>query len=208
MITPDRLLGCYARGVFPMARAADDPRLFLFSPECRGVLPVGGLHISRSMKKRLRRCTWTATLNEDFTGVLDACANRPETWINAPLHEAYVALSAIGHAHSVEIWDRETLVGGVFGLTLGGAFFGESMFSARPDASKAALMVLSVHLADCGFSLFDTQYPTTHLASLGGQTTPRADYEARLAAAITCDVRLGGDLPQPQAVVHDMTQTS
>ncbi|AXC48668.1 leucyl/phenylalanyl-tRNA--protein transferase [Paracoccus suum] len=195
MLSPAQLLAGYASGVFPMADRADDPELYWVDPPWRGVLPVGGIHLSRSTRRSLARGGWRATLNADFAGTVKACAARPETWINAPLHRLYAQLHAAGRAHSVEVWQDGALAGGVFGVSLGGAFFGESMFSTRTNGSKLALHWLSVQLQDCGFKLFDTQFLTPHLASLGGVEISRAAYHRRLATAILAEARLAGPLP-------------
>lgn len=209
MITAREMLWGYANGIFPMAAAAEDPELHWFDPVERGIMPVGGVHVSRSMRRHLRQSGWHATLNRDFMAVVQGCARPGDTWINAPLTALYLELHAIGHAHSLEIRDGDRIVGGIFGLSLGGAFFGESMFSARRNGSKAALIWLSAHLAGCGFTLFDTQYPTEHLASMGGQTIPRADYLRRLSRAIRQDVDIRSrPLPEAQALWQPSTQTS
>ena len=153
------MLTAYAMGIFPMAASASGPELFWFDPQQRGVLPVGGVHVSRSMRRLLRQDRWQASINRDFLGVVAGCADRDETWINAELLALYAELFELGRAHSLEIWEDGALIGGVFGLSLGGAFFAESMFSRRANASKAALIWLSLHLARCGFMLWDTQYP-------------------------------------------------
>jgi len=209
VISAAQLLAGYANGIFPMARAADDPELLWFEPRTRGILPVGGLHVSRSMRRHLRRCDWTLALNRDFDGVLAGCADRDETWINAPLAQLYRDLHRGGDAHSIEVRDGAALIGGVFGVTIGGAFFGESMFSARSNASKTALMVLSVHLARCGFTLFDTQFPTAHLTSLGGQTLSQAAYLRRLFPAMQRPADITArPLPSLHEVMQASTQTS
>lgn len=203
------MLWGYANGIFPMAVSAEDPTLHWFDPAERGILPVGGVHASRSMRRHLRKSGWTATLNQDFNGVLRGCAARSETWINAPLLALYQDIHAMGHAHSLEIRDGAGLVGGIFGLTIGGAFFGESMFSARPNGSKAALIWLSAHLAATGFTLFDTQYPTPHLQTMGGRVISRARYRYRLERAIRLDVDIRAlPLPPAQALWQPSTQTS
>ncbi|MDO5605103.1 MAG: leucyl/phenylalanyl-tRNA--protein transferase [Paracoccus sp. (in: a-proteobacteria)] len=203
------MLWGYANGIFPMAQSADDPELHWFDPHQRGILPVGGVHASRSMRRHLRHAGWRAVLNGDFAGVIAGCAARDETWINAPLVALYQELHAAGHADSLEIRDGDALIGGVFGVTIGGAFFGESMFSRRRDASKAALLWMSAHLAACGFTLFDTQYPSAHLASLGGQTISRAEYHDRLAQAVVIRADLRAQpLPGPDQVLQLNTQTS
>lgn len=208
-LTAERLLLAYAQGVFPMARSAADPELYWFDPPERGVLPVGGVHVSRSMHRFLRQCGWRASINSDFDGVVAGCADREETWINADLIELYRELFQLGHAHSLEIYDGDELVGGTYGVSLGAAFFAESMFSRRPNASKVALIWMSSHLRRTGFQLWDTQYPTEHLTSMGGRAILRGEYRRRLAQAI----RTGADftaagLPDRQALLQEMTQTS
>jgi len=183
-LTPDLLLGGYAAGIFPMAETRDDPALHWIDPALRGVLPLDGFHVSRSLNRRMRRGGFLVTTDRDFAGVLDGCADRPETWINAPLRHLYLALHGAGHAHSTEVWQDGALVGGVFGVVLGGAYFGESMFSRVPDASKIALAHVVDRLRAGGFALFDTQFLTPHLASLGGVEIGRRDYRRRLAAAL------------------------
>lgn len=178
------MLAGYACGVFPMARSADDPDLHWVDPHLRGILPLDGFHASHSLRRRMARCGWTIRIDTAFSDVVRACADRDETWINAPLLALYQALHRMGHAHSFEVWDGEALIGGVFGVTLGAAFFGESMFSRRTDASKVALACLVNHLNRAGFLLFDTQFLTPHLASLGAVEIPRADYQRRLQGAL------------------------
>ena len=208
-LTAGQMLAGYARGIFPMAESASDPQLYWFEPALRGILPVGHVHVSRSMRRHLRSCDWQASVDRDFAGVIAGCADRQETWINPPLHALYMELFRLGHAHSLEIWDKDRLIGGTFGLTLGGAFFGESMFSRRSNASKVALIWLSAHLARCGFALWDTQYPSPHLASLGGQTISRSEYRRRLARALKIRADIAArPLPGLQALLQDITQTS
>lgn len=183
-LTPQLLLRAYAAGVFPMAESRDDPEIFWVDPRFRGVIPLDGFHVSRSLARRVRRGGLRATWNTAFEAVLRGCAARDETWINAEIATLYTALHRMGHAHSVEIWQGDALAGGVYGVALGGAFFGESMFSARPDGSKLALAALVGVLRAGGFALLDTQFLTPHLASLGGVEIPRATYRARLRAAL------------------------
>ena len=186
----DLLLTCYARGVFPMAQSRDDPSLFLLDPDERGILPLDGLHISRSLQKTLRRGDYRIAINQDFTGTVRACAEptpgREDTWINAPIRHLYGELHAKGHAHSVEVrdTDTDTLIGGLYGVSLGGAFFGESMFSRRTDMSKVALVHLVERLNARRFELLDMQFLTPHLASLGGVEIGREAYQALLASAV------------------------
>lgn len=214
-VTPAIMLQAYAMGIFPMAASATDTELQWFEPSVRGVLPVGGVHVSRSMRRVLRQSPWRARIDHDFLAVVDGCADRPETWINAELRALYDGLHQIGHAHALGVYDGDQLIGGMFGLTLGRAFFAESMFSRRANASKAALIWMSAHLAACGFTLWDTQYPNPHLASLGGLAIPRAEYRRRLSMALGSDgsERSVADFtartpPPPQALVQEITQTS
>ncbi|MEM6374645.1 MAG: leucyl/phenylalanyl-tRNA--protein transferase [Pseudomonadota bacterium] len=186
-LTAQHLLQAYATGIFPMAESRDDSGVFWVDPRQRGVLPLNGFHISRSLARRMRRGRYDLALNTTFPAVLDACAAREETWINEEIRALYLSLHEIGHAHSFEIWQDGALAGGVYGVTLGGAFFGESMFSARTDGSKLALAHLVAHLRRCGFVLFDTQFLTPHLASLGAIEIPRAEYRSRLAEALDLD---------------------
>ncbi|PKQ13938.1 MAG: leucyl/phenylalanyl-tRNA--protein transferase [Alphaproteobacteria bacterium HGW-Alphaproteobacteria-1] len=209
-LPPDMLLRAYAAGVFPMAEHRDDPEVFWVDPKRRGVLPLDGFHVSRSLARRMRRGGYRVTLDADFTGVLDACAERADTWISAPIRAAYLELHALGNAHSLEVWADDALAGGVYGVTLGRAFFGESMFSRRRDASKLALAHLVDHLRRCGFVLFDTQFLTDHLASLGAIEISRAAYHARLAEALSgaADMRALPLERDPAQVVQRNTQTS
>lgn len=189
-LSPALLLKAYAMGVFPMSEHRDDSEIFWVDPHHRGVLPLDGFHISRSLARVMRRGGYRATLNHDFEGVLRGCADRPDTWINAPIHHAYMALHHMGHAHALEIWHGDQLTGGVYGVTLGGAFFGESMFSRRTDTSKLALAHLTDHLVRCDFSLFDTQFLTPHLAQLGALEITRRTYHALLQDALERDVKI------------------
>ncbi len=184
-ISAETLLRAYAMGIFPMAQSRDDPTIHWVDPRLRGVMPLDGFHASRSLRRRMGNGDHTIRINTDFAGVVAACADRDETWINAQIFDLYVALHQSGHAHSLEVWAGDTLVGGVYGISLGSAFFGESMFSRRTDASKLALAALVHRLRAGGYTLFDTQFLTPHLASLGGVEIPRAAYRQRLAAALT-----------------------
>ncbi|ODT59341.1 MULTISPECIES: leucyl/phenylalanyl-tRNA--protein transferase [Paracoccus] len=184
MITPAQLLTGYARGVFPMAESADDDRLYWFDPPMRGIIPVGGVHAARSLRRDLRRGGWSAHLDGDFDAAVAACADRDTTWINAPLAALYRQLHDAGHAHAIEVRRDGLFAGCIFGITIGGAFFGESMMSAQENGSRMALLWTSSHLQRCGFALFDTQFLTPHLARMGGVEIPRAAYRSRLAAAL------------------------
>eukprot|EP01041_Mallomonas_annulata_P021027 gene21027-40968_t len=172
-----------------MADGRDDPRLFLVDPDQRGVLPLDEVHIPRRLKRTVRTTAYIVTINQAFREVVELCAapsgERTETWINQPILELYDGLHRRGHGFSVETWHEGHLVGGLYGVRLGAAFFGESMFSRRTDASKIALAWLMHRLRAGGFTLFDTQFLTPHLASLGGLEIPRGDYHRRLARALT-----------------------
>ncbi|KAB6714530.1 MULTISPECIES: leucyl/phenylalanyl-tRNA--protein transferase [Roseobacteraceae] len=209
-LTPELILQAYANGVFPMAEGRDDDEIFWVDPRARGIIPLDGFHISRSLAKVIRSGHFRVTFNHDFEGVMEGCADRDETWINDTIFELYGALHDMGFGHSLEIWQGERLVGGTYGLTLGTAFFGESMFSRAPNASKVALAYMVARLKRTGFTLFDTQFLTPHLASLGGIEIPRAEYRDMLRNALLsrADITaLAQDLT-PQDVVQDSGQIS
>ncbi|PTX56272.1 leucyl/phenylalanyl-tRNA--protein transferase [Litoreibacter ponti] len=196
-LTPALILNAYARGIFPMAESREDEGLFWLDPEKRGVIPLDGFHISRSLRKTILREPFQIKVDTDFAGVIEGCADRAETWINGPIFGIYMDLFRAGHAHSVEVWDGDTLVGGVYGVTLRAAFFGESMFSRRRDASKIALAYLVSRLNAGGFRLFDTQFITPHLASLGGIEMTRSSYRQALRDALAAEANF---LRQPLTV--------
>ncbi len=203
-LEPDLLLHAYRTGIFPMAEHRDDTEIFWVDPRRRGVMPLDGFHISRSLARRLRRDDYDITLNHDFEGVMEGCADRSETWINGEIRGLYRELFALGHAHSLEVWIEGALAGGVYGVVVGRAFCGESMFSRRRDASKIALAWLVDQLRRAGFTLFDTQFLTPHLASLGAVEITRSTYRQRLAEALERDANL---LSVPLAVCgHDVVQ--
>ncbi len=183
-LTPEALLRAYTMGIFPMAENRDDPEIYWVDPRRRGILPLGGFNLSRSLKRRVRKADYAVDLDRDFVGVVDACADRDETWINAEIRCLYSELHQMGHAHSLEIRHDGELTGGVYGVAINGAFFGESMFSRRTDASKLALAHLVDLLRRCGFTLFDTQFITPHLASLGAKEISRAAYHSLLEDAL------------------------
>lgn len=208
-LTPELLLHGYAIGIFPMAEHRDDPEVFWVDPRRRGVFPLDGFHISRSLARRMQRMTWRIAVDEGFEEVVAGCADRTDTWISTEISRLYMSLFAQGHAHSLEVWDGDALVGGVYGVVLGGAFFGESMFSRRTNTSKMALAALVDRLNQAGFTLFDTQFLTEHLASLGGQEITRAAYHVQLEQAITGAASFTEPPPTTLAqVVQRMTQTS
>lgn len=189
--TVEDLMACYARGVFPMAETRDDPRIFLVEPERRGVIPLDGFHIPQRLARTVRSERFEARIDTAFEAVIDACArprpDREETWINRPIRELYIALFSRGCAHSVECWKDGELVGGLYGVALGGAFFGESMFSDERDASKVALVHLVARLKAGRYQLLDAQFQTDHLSRFGAMEISRADYRKRLAATIAQD---------------------
>ena len=185
------LLDCYRRGIFPMADSRDDPQVFLLDPDERGIIPLDGLHISRSLAKFMRKMPLTVTYDTCFSRIISMCAeaapDRKSTWINEGIEYLYGELHQIGHAHSVEVWEAGALVGGLYGVSIGGAFFGESMFSRRTNASKVALVKLVERLNAGGYTLLDTQFLTAHLARMGAVEIPRADYHLLLEKALEVD---------------------
>ncbi|MGA2287923.1 leucyl/phenylalanyl-tRNA--protein transferase [Bradyrhizobium sp.] len=187
-ITPELLLRAYACGIFPMAESADDPTLFWVEPEMRGVIPLDGFRIASRLKRTVRSDTFIVTANRAFKAVIAGCAapqaGRDETWINKRIRDLYLGLHETGHCHSVEVWQQDQLVGGLYGVSLGRAFFGESMFHHVRDASKVALVHLVARLIEGGFELLDTQYVTDHLRSFGAVEIPRRRYSALLDKAI------------------------
>lgn len=208
-LTPDQLLHGYSIGIFPMAEHRADPEIFWVDPKRRGILPLDGFHISRSLRKRLIKGDFQVSVDQRFEDVVDLCADRAETWINDEIRALYIALHHMRRAHSLEIWNGSSLVGGVYGVTLGTAFFGESMFSRQTDASKIALAYLVDRLRQAGFTLFDTQFLTDHLASLGAIEISRAAYHQRLEQAIEGIADFSAPvLSPPYDVVQRMTQTS
>jgi leucyl/phenylalanyl-tRNA---protein transferase len=197
-LTPDLLLRAYATGLFPMAESAEDPELFWVDPERRGVLPLDEFHVPKRLKKTLRQQRFEVTADRDFAGVLKGCAERTpmrkSTWINTEIVRLYTALHAMGAAHSIECWQDGQLAGGLYGVALGGAFFGESMFSRVPDASKVALVHLVVRLRRGGFTLLDTQFVTSHLARFGAHEISRRLYRKRLDTALETDAQFPREL--------------
>lgn len=183
-VTPELLLQAYASGVFPMADTAESTAIYWVDPTDRGIMPLDGFHLSRSLAKAIRKSDYTVRINSDFAMTLRHCADREETWINAEIFDLYCQLHAMGLAHSLEIWRGESMIGGVYGVTLGTAFFGESMFSTATNGSKIALAFLVHRLRAAGFTLFDTQFITPHLQSLGGVEIPRATYHTLLIDAL------------------------
>ena len=194
-LDPRLLLQGYANGIFPMADSRDAEDLFWVEPRQRAVIPLHKFHMSRSLRKVIRSGRFTVTRDRAFADVIAACAERDETWINAELEAAMIALHGSGHAHSIEVWEgepsRSALVGGLYGVKLGRAFFGESMFSRATDASKVALAWLVARLKAGNFTLLDCQFMTDHLASLGAVSVPRETYVALLSAALGAGSSVG-----------------
>ena len=192
----DDLIDCYRRGVFPMADARHDRRVFLVDPARRGVIPLETFRVSRRLARTIRSDRFEIRIDTAFSDVVEACAaprpGRMETWINQPIQAMCDALFARGVAHSLEAWREGRLVGGLYGLALGGAFFGESMFSLERDASKVALAHLVARLKAGGFQLLDAQFITDHLATFGAEEISRADYAGRLARALEANADFGG----------------
>lgn len=188
-ITPDVLLRAYACGIFPMSESADDPTIFWVEPEQRGIIPLDGFRVSSRLARTVRSGTFRVTVNTAFKQTVAGCAapqpGRDDTWINGRIRELYTSLHDIGHCHSVEAWLGDELVGGLYGVSLGRAFFGESMFHTARDASKVALVHLVARLIAGGFVLLDTQFVTDHLRSLGAVEIPRRRYRTLLDDAVT-----------------------
>ena len=182
MIAPELLLEAYRLGVFPMAM--ENGAIEWFSPEPRGILPLRGFHVPHALEKTLRKKVFEIRIDTRFSEVMERCAKRPDTWINSEILESYCHLHELGHAHSVEAWLEGKLVGGLYGVSLGGAFFGESMFHKVTDASKVALCALIEHLRAKKFVLLDTQWLTPHLLQFGGIEIPRSQYLHLLGRAL------------------------
>jgi leucyl/phenylalanyl-tRNA--protein transferase len=187
-ITPDVLLRAYSIGLFPMAESADDPEIFWVEPEMRGIIPLDNFHVSKSLAKAIRKAPFEIRFDTAFEQVIGMCAqsapDRPSTWINSTIRKLYNELHGMGHAHSVEAWEGDALVGGLYGVSLGAAFFGESMFSRRTDASKICLVYLVERLRAQGFQLLDTQFTTDHLKNFGATDVPKDEYLALLRPAV------------------------
>lgn len=213
-LTPEIVLRAYASGVFPMANDRSDPTLYWIDPDMRGVLPLESFHLSRRLRRTVRGDSFTVRVDTAFRDVMEACADssadRDSTWINDQIIDLYDALHQKGSAHSVECWSGDELTGGLYGVSIGAAFFGESMFSRDTDASKVALVHLIGRLKRAGFVLLDTQFMTGHLEQFGGTEIPRADYQQRLAGALNqfADFSLGGIELSAAAVLQSITQTS
>jgi leucyl/phenylalanyl-tRNA--protein transferase len=212
-LTADLLIKAYAAGIFPMADSADDPEIFWVDPEWRGILPLDDFHVPHRLRRTMRNHGFEIRCDTAFEAVIRGCAaaapDRPRTWINEEIVALYTELFRRGLAHSVESWYEGELVGGLYGVSLNAAFFGESMFSRMTDASKVALVHLVAHLIEGGFTLLDTQFVTEHLKRFGAIEIPRADYRRRLAKAVMRPARFQPFLAaDPLAVLQSSTQTS
>lgn len=206
-ITPQVLLKAYSCGIFPMAESADDPALYWIEPQQRGVMPLSGIHLSRRMAQTLRNTELTIRTDTDYQGVIDGCAasrpGRRTTWINGRIRELYADLFALGYCHTVEAWHGDRLVGGLYGVALQGAFFGESMFSTVRDASKIALLHLSARLIYGNFVLLDTQFVTEHLRQFGAREVERSEFQGLLEFALTQEAQFKAlpDDASPEMVI-------
>ena len=214
VITPELLLSAYASGLFPMAEDRDDQGLFWVDPDERGILPLDTFHVSRTLRKRIRQQPFDIRVDTDFISVMRGCAEskdgRPYTWISERIEKLYTDLHRIGYAHSVECWLDNELVGGLYGVSLQGAFFGESMFHRATDASKIALVYLVAILRSGGYVLLDTQFSTDHLKQFGVIDVPKQEYKARLDKALQKSGTWSSNIvnASPEDVLHASTQTS
>ena len=223
-MSPETLIKAYALGVFPMAEAHDDDRIFFVDPELRGILPLDDVHIPRRLKKQVRQAPYDVTINQDFEGVIDGCReitpSRQDSWINPQIRQLYIALHKLGFAYSIDVWQRDDpsspeggrrLVGGLYGVALAGAFFGESMFSRARDASKIALVHLMARLKAGGFTLLDTQFTNPHLEQFGVLEIDREDFKTMLENALRQDARMpldDDDRAMVQSFLQATTETS
>lgn len=213
-LTPQVLLKAYACGIFPMAESADDPGLYWIEPEARGILPLGRFHIPRRLARTVRQDIYEIHIDRDFEAVIASCSEavpgRTKTWINARIRRLYTDLFDLGHCHTVEAWADGRLVGGLYGVRLGAAFFGESMFARARDASKVALVHLVARLKAGGFRLLDSQFTTDHLKQFGAVDVDRRQYHHLLERAIAADAdfyRLPGGATGEDAL-QSVSQTS
>ena len=213
-LTPELLLRAYTSGIFPMAENANSDELFWLDPEIRGIIPLDTFYVPRRLRRTVRSSPFRISVDEAFAQVLSQCAiptpKRPKTWINDQIKEAYVDLFNRGYAHSVEVWDGAELVGGLYGVAIGSAYFGESMFQTRTDASKIALIHLVGRLQAAGFRLLDTQFVTEHLSQFGAIEIPREQYKALLTSALAHESDFYSPTPDEAlaTVLQPITQTS
>lgn len=213
-LNPELLLRAYAIGIFPMAESRNDPVVHWIDPDRRGVLPLDQFHIPRRLRRRMRRSDFEVRCDSAFDEVIAGCAeparNRPDTWINSTIETLYTELFHMGFAHSVECWRDGELVGGLYGVSLGAAFFGESMFSREADASKIALAHLILRLVKGGYRLLDTQFTTPHLRQFGALEVPREEYKMRLAQALSVTAQFPVVVAEDELLsfLQSITQTS
>ncbi|MCY4303762.1 MAG: leucyl/phenylalanyl-tRNA--protein transferase [Aestuariivita sp.] len=208
-LSPTLIINAYSKGIFPMAASRNSDEINWFNPDPRGVLPLNAFRISRSLQRSIKKENYNIKVNECFHGTIDACADRPTTWINNEIKDVYVRLHKMGYAHSLEVWENDHLIGGIYGVALGAVFFGESMFSRRSNASKIALAYLIDRLNQSGFKLFEIQYLTSHLASLGAVEISQSLYYNLLNEALNLKTDfLQPSTPSAQELVHRITQIS
>ena len=208
-LSPAHIINAYSRGIFPMAIDKTSCEINWFNPNPRGVLPLTSFRISRSLRRSINKENYTVSVNQCFRGTIDACADRPTTWINNDIRNVYVSLHKMGYAHSLEIWEDDQLIGGVYGVALGAVFFGESMFSRRSNTSKIALAYLVDRLNQSGFKLFEIQYLTPHLASLGAVEISQDLYFNLLNEALKLKTDfLRPSTPSAQELIQRSTQIS
>lgn len=213
-LTPEILLQAYASGIFPMAESRHDPELHWIAPKQRGIIPLDGFHVSRALARKIRRRTFAVRVDSAFGAVIEGCAEpsaeRRDTWINDTIIDLYTRLHDMGYAHSVECWRDGALAGGLYGISLGAAFFGESMFTRVSDASKVALTYLVARMRHGGYRLLDVQFLTDHLAGLGAIAIPRAEYQRRLkrAQAASADFYSLSEETAAETVLQLVTQMS
>ena len=207
-ITADLMLRAYRHGLFPMAETRRGERLYWLDPERRGILPLDRFHLPRRLARTVLSDAFTVTVDQNFTATIAGCASaapgREDTWINLQIERLFGELNSLGYAHSVESWQNGTMVGGLYGVAIGGVFFGESMFSKARDASKVALVHLVARLRLGGFRLLDTQFVTTHLSQFGAEELPREEYKERLAAALEVPASLAAE-PDPVALAAEIS---
>jgi len=213
-INEETILKSYSLGIFPMSESFDDPNLYWINPKKRGVIPINDFKISKNLRKEIRKKKFLITINKDFNGVIKNCAkktkNRPSTWINKEIIKLYSNLHKIGHAHSIEAWHQDKLVGGLYGVSLGSAFFGESMFSIMSNSSKICLVYLLVNLKIKKFTLLDTQFVNPHLKKLGAIEISRKKYLKMLGSSLKKSANFNKKISQSSIydIIQSMTQTS
>lgn len=199
-LAPETLIRAYCNGIFPMAEGKDTNKIFWISPEVRGVIPLNKFHISKSLRRSIVKRDYKIKINTDFLGVIKNCADRSESWINSDILKAYSDLFDLGFCHSIEVWDNDDLIGGIYGLAIKRAFFGESMFSKRSNASKIALAYLVSRLKYGGFLLFDVQFQSEHLKTLGAIEVLKANYQDLLKSALEGDANFFSQPPEVDPV--------